>query len=367
MSQRNLEDTQNLLRSIQKAMMAKSSTVRGQWNSITLLEKISQVQFARRLNVFGITASNIEVAQLFYYLGIKQNSLGFNEFMTLMETDPASLGPKSRRLMQSKDIEHETLRSYEDDLNKYCRRTTTLTPSSQTRNTFASDLTQKSTRKITRPFTTSTAQIPKSSRRQKNAIKTNAKRSNANYDDESNYAANNKNQYDESQYYNDDDHQNLSGVQNGSVTFSYEPCKTILERSLPRDRSTKQAREATLRSFSNTSIQRQYYDATDPSKFTREDGTPVKELVTQISDIAYTAWPNSWTCFLKWRDPHHDLLDANDLRNGLKHDNNLVISQAEAQRVIDAYGGPMNHSTFAVMLHDGSHFNPNNSIHFGDD
>lgn len=361
----NLEVIQNLLRNFQKIMKEKESTIRGQWNCLTLLEKLSQVQLCRRMNLFGVSASNIEVAQLFYYLGIKKNSMDYNDFINLMETNPDSLGPKTRRISQTKDIEHETLKAYENDYNKYCRRTTTLrslfTAPGPTRGSYASEQTQKTTTKAARPFTASTTQYPKNnnsrkSRKQNDVIRANPNRSNA-IDEEDQYNAHND-QYNDDQYYSREDHHNCcSNTLGNSGTFSYEPCRTCLDRSLPRDLTTKQAREATLRSFSNTSIQRQEYDGVDVSKtLNRDSGIPVIAIVRKISEIAYTNYPSSWACFLKWRDPHHDLLDANDLRTGLKHDNNLVLCQADAQKVIDKYGGPMNHSTFAVMLHDGSQF-----------
>ena len=351
MSENNLEEIQNLLRNIQKVMMAKAATVRGQWNSITCLEKISQVQLARRLNSLGINATNIEVSQLFYYLGIKRTGLGFNDFITLMETDPSSLGPKTRKISQKNDIEHETLRAYEDDYNTYCRRTVAFTPSIQTRN---------SSKKITRPFTskgTNNSSQLRSSRRQKNANRPsiNTKYTEPDEQEENIYASTNDNN-------NDNPVEDV-------ITFSYEPCKTILERSLPRNSISNRTRNATLQSFSNTAIQRQFYDGTDAVDASNQEaaaGMTIKELVTKISESAYVLCKNSRECFYKWRDPHHEQLDATDLRNGLKHDNKVEISQADAQRVIDRYGGPMNLSTFAIMLHDGSHFNPNKSFGYDD-
>lgn len=359
MSENNISDIQNLLCNFQKAMKAKASTVRGQWNSITCLEKISQVQLCRRLNDFGITATNNDVAQLFYYLGIRKNGLGFTDFISLMETDPSSLGPKTRRfskIEQSKDLlEHQTLRSYEDDLNKYCRRTANYTPSIQTR------ASQKNTKKITRPYT-----APKSSN---NSYQTKTPRKQKNSNRPNIYSNQLDQDYNEDDQYVSREDQPISSNQlEDAVTFTYEPCKSILERSLPRDKSSRQSREATLKTFSNTAIQRQYYDGTDTvHSFNNNDsGMSLRELVTLISDVAYTACKNSKECFLRWRDPHHDLLDAGDLRRGLKKDNKQEISQADAQRVIDKYGGPMTLSTFSVMLHDGSHFNPNKSFGYDD-
>lgn len=369
MSQNGIEEIQNLLRKFQNAMKAKSSTVRGQWNSVTCLEKLSQAQLARRMNVFGVNATNNDVAQIFYYIGVKKNSMDFNDFITLMETDPESLGAKSRSMSRTKGIEHETLRAFENDYNKYCRRTGAFTPSVQTRTSFNTDLTQPKAKKIARPFTTTGTQITRESnygtqftkkRKQKNVIKTKINHGDGNINEENNnfsYDDDGQN-YTESYDDNHHHHHNCSNTLGGSGTFSYETCKTCMERSLPFDKSTKKATETTLRSFSNSSIQRQDYDGTDPLKtLNRSSGISMNDLVSTISDIAYTSCPSSWACFLKWRDPHHDLLDANDLRNGLKRENKLVISQADAQRVIDKYGGPMNHSTFAVMLHDGSQFN----------
>lgn len=344
MSETNLEQIQNLLRSFQKTMTSKSSTVRGQWNKITCLEKISPVQFARKLNSFGINTTNIEVTELFSYFGIKKTGLGFTDFISIMETDPSTLGPKTRRL-NSQVNEHETLRAFEDDFNKYCRRTKAYTPTIQT---------QSRSKKITRPNIPSKgingSSNPRSSRRQKNS---NRPSMYSNYEEPNN----DSNNYEENIY------ENTTDNNNDIVTFTYEPCKTVLERSLPRN---SLSRDATLKSFSNTAIQRQFYDGTvGPEKANDEyGGTTIKELVTKISDSAYILCKNSRECYYKWRDPHHDQLDATDLVKGLKHDNNVEMSLADAQRVIDRYGGPMNLSTFSVMLHDGSHFNPNKSLKF---
>lgn len=389
MNESSLEDIQNLLRKFQKKMMTKSTTVRGQWNCVTCLKKLSQVQLARRMNVFGINATVSEVAQLFHYMGFKKNSMNFEDFMNLMEVDPALLGTNTKSLSQPKELfEHETMREYENDYNNYCRNTTNYIPSASTRGSYAFDQTNRKTKKSSRPFTASTSQISKNSdfnsksnrsRKQNDVIRSNKNRSNTNSDDDDRYNEQEDHYTQQDDQYthqdnhheheHDHDHDNdndYSSTLGSSGTFSYEPCRTCLERSLPRTVSSKKTREATLRSFSSSSIQRQEYDGTDPLKsITQNSGTPLRTLVRKISDIAYAAHPSSWSCFLKWRDPHHDLLDANDLRNGLKYADNYIITKAEAQKVIDKYGGPMNHSTFAEMLHDGSQFNT--SKPFNDD
>lgn len=339
----NLERIQELLRNFQKTMQAKNSTVRGQWNSLTLMEKISQVQLARRMNLFGVQATNEELAQLFYCMGFKNNSMGYNDFITLMETDPSQLSPKTRKISQKTGFEHQTLHAYENDYNKYCRRTATFTPSATTRQqSFQSDLTTKKVKKVTRPFTASktsnNSNHPINPKKAKNVIRNSPK--DEFYDD---------------QYQENSNEHTKSCHCFDSGTFSYEPCHTCLDKTLPKDKSNKQMREATLRSFSNTSIQRQSYDGIDVSKvLSRDSGISTKDWIAKISDIAYTNHPNSMSCFLKWRDSHHDLLDANDLRNGLKYENNITISMADAQKIIEKYGGPMNQSTFNVMLHDGN-------------
>lgn len=365
MNENNLEDIQNLLRRFQKKMMTKSTTVRGQWNCVTCLKNISQVQLARRMNVLGINATMSEVAQLFHYMGFRKNSMNFDDFMNLMEVDPASLGTQSpRSLSQPKDLfEHETMREYENDYNTYCKGTTNYKPTSRTLDSTTSRRDNKKTKKVSRPFTASTSQISRNtynnntdynttqtnrSRKQDDVIRTTKNRSNTNFDDEDIYNL-------EDNQTHDHDHSNTIG--NGT-TFSYEPCRTCLERSLPRTISSQKTREATLQSFSSSSIQRQEYDGTEPLKrITRDTGVPMRTLIRKISEICYAQSPSTWLCFLKWRDHHHDLLDANDLRNGLKYTSNYIITQADAQKVIDRYGGPMNHSVFAEMIHDGSPFN----------
>lgn len=367
MTENDLEEIQNLLRRFQKKMMTKATTVRGQWNCVTCLKNLSQVQLARRMNVFGINATMNDVAQIFHYMGFKKNTMNFEDFINLMEADPDLLGTKSRSISQPTDIlDHESMYEYKKDLNRYCRSTTNFAPSRQSQGSYTPDQTPRRTKKSSKTFKSAKSQISKNSdfdtqttrsKKQDDVIRTNKNRSNTNSDDDDhNYHQDDNYEEDHDQYHNHD----YSGTM-GDGTFSYEPCRTCLERSLPRTTSSKKIRDATLQSFSSSSIQRQEYDGTNKA-FTRDTGTPLKTLVRKICEIAYAAHPSTWSCFLKWRDPHHDLLDADDLRNGLKYAENYIITKAEAQKVIDRYGGPMNHSTFAEMLHDGSQFNTTSTL-----
>lgn len=369
MHENNLENIQNLLRRFQKKMMTKATTVRGQWNCVTCLKNLSQVQLARRMNVFGINATMSEVAQLFHYMGFRKNTMSFDDFMNLMEVDPELLGTQTKSLSPKKELfEHETMREYENDVNRYCRNTSTLPTPSQTRNLNTTNRKKKKTGN-TRPFISSNSDnlspTNKSNKKKGELIRSNKNQSNSD-DEPNNYNNTNdthdynntNNEENTTNYYNDSNYNQSHDQECSYGTFSYEPCRTCLERSLSRTVPSKKMRDATLKSFSSSSIQRQEYDGEDKLKtLTYSNGTPLRTLVRKISEIAYSAHPSSWSCFLKWRDPHHDLLDADDLRNGLKYAENYIITKADAEKVIDRYGGPMNHSTFAVMLHDGSQFN----------
>lgn len=155
---------------------------------------------------------------------------------------------------------------------------------------------------------------------------------------------------------------NLRSLQRNSETaknydlnegeHSYYTCKTIRDREqnvLPISDIR------TMESLSNTSIQRQKYDGPITDRKSFKTKTSLKKTLAIISDVAYATDPNSWNCFLRWRDPTKDTIDAQILFNALQRDQKVNLSLSDVQNVIDKYG-PLNQSTFKLMLTEGARY-----------
>jgi hypothetical protein len=61
------------------------------------------------------------------------------------------------------------------------------------------------------------------------------------------------------------------------------------------------------------------------------------------------------TQLMRWKGPHA-LLDANDIRDGLARDANILVPLRDLQVIVAQYGGTMNLSAFVRMLGDGAKF-----------
>ncbi|OHS98199.1 hypothetical protein TRFO_09080 [Tritrichomonas foetus] len=106
---------------------------------------------------------------------------------------------------------------------------------------------------------------------------------------------------------------------------------------------------ASSRSSTSQQMKPEYEDAEQIS------GVGLKKLISMISEHVYNAYPNSKTCYHKWRGMHNGL-EAGDLRDGLAKDGKILISLDDAQKIISKYGGPLTLSTFARLLSDGTRF-----------
>lgn len=91
------------------------------------------------------------------------------------------------------------------------------------------------------------------------------------------------------------------------------------------------------------------------------EGLTPNQLIELISKQVSRLYRGSKQCFTKWRGPKHDFLDANDIRDGLARDANILIPLSDLQVIVNQYKGPMTMSTFVRMLGDGSRFALNNS------
>ena len=84
-------------------------------------------------------------------------------------------------------------------------------------------------------------------------------------------------------------------------------------------------------------------------------GLSLQNMISMISEHVYNAYPNSKTCYHKWRGFHNNL-EASDLRDGLAKDGNILITLEDAKNIIAKYGGPLSLSAFARLLSDGTKF-----------
>lgn len=93
----------------------------------------------------------------------------------------------------------------------------------------------------------------------------------------------------------------------------------------------------------------------------RVEGLTPNQLIELISKQVSRVSRGSRQCYAKWRGSTHDYLDANDLRDGLARDANILVPLRDLQLVIRQYGGPMTMSSFVRMLGDGGKFAESNS------
>ena len=93
----------------------------------------------------------------------------------------------------------------------------------------------------------------------------------------------------------------------------------------------------------------------------RVEGLTPNQLIELISKQVSRLYRGSKQCFTRWRGSKHDFLDANDIRDGLARDANILVPLSDLQVIVNQYKGPMAMSTFVRMLGDGSRFALNNS------
>lgn len=110
---------QTILTDFQKRMRKNGVTNKAIWAAFTSLPSISTVQFARRLNSYGITVTNREVSSLWKYVGIKTNSMNYDDFVKIMQASPSSL-PSSARTKKRSSVNLSP--EYEQESDDYNQR-----------------------------------------------------------------------------------------------------------------------------------------------------------------------------------------------------------------------------------------------------
>jgi hypothetical protein len=96
----------------------------------------------------------------------------------------------------------------------------------------------------------------------------------------------------------------------------------------------------------------------------RLEGLSQGHIIELISRQVARTSRGSRDCYIKWRGAH-ELLDANDIRDGMAKDGNMVIPLKDLQTIIDGYGGPMTMSGFVRMLGDGAKYVEKNTASGG--
>lgn len=92
----------------------------------------------------------------------------------------------------------------------------------------------------------------------------------------------------------------------------------------------------------------------------RVSGLTPNQYIELISKQVSRISRGSKQCYAKWRGGHN-LLDANDIRDGLAKDANILVPLRDIEMIVNHYGGPMNMSTFVRMLADGTRYAEQNS------
>lgn len=97
------------------------------------------------------------------------------------------------------------------------------------------------------------------------------------------------------------------------------------------------------------------FDADKCKNAERIFGLPLPQLIEVVSKHVARSFKSSKAAFGKWRGKN-DFLNAQDLRNGLARDCDILITREDANSIVQQYGGPMNMSSFVRFLSDGSKY-----------
>jgi hypothetical protein len=92
----------------------------------------------------------------------------------------------------------------------------------------------------------------------------------------------------------------------------------------------------------------------------RVEGLTTSQLIALLSKKVSQVSRGSRQVYMRWKGPH-DLLDANDIRDGLARDVNILVPLRDLNVIVGQYGGPMNVSAFVRMLGDGGKFAEQNA------
>lgn len=95
------------------------------------------------------------------------------------------------------------------------------------------------------------------------------------------------------------------------------------------------------------------FNADDCTSAERVSGLAPAQLVELISTQVSKNFKGGRQAFVKWRGKD-ETLSANDIRNGLARDANIVVPLRDINVIVNQYGGPLSLSSFVRMLSDGS-------------
>ena len=81
-------------------------------------------------------------------------------------------------------------------------------------------------------------------------------------------------------------------------------------------------------------------------------GLSSEQLKSLIEKHVSQCSKSAKVCYNKWRGSH-ELMTANDLRDGLARDANIVVPYQDIEMILQQYGGPLSLSSFVRMISDG--------------
>jgi hypothetical protein len=100
--------------------------------------------------------------------------------------------------------------------------------------------------------------------------------------------------------------------------------------------------------------------ADDISTAKRVDGLTTAQLIDLIGKHVSRIARSSKQVYAKWKGPH-DLLTAEDIRDGLARDADVIIPLRDTQVIVSQYGGPLSLSSFVRLLGDGAKYGEQNT------
>jgi hypothetical protein len=92
----------------------------------------------------------------------------------------------------------------------------------------------------------------------------------------------------------------------------------------------------------------------------RVEGLTTSQLIALLSKKVSQVSRGSKQAYTRWKGGNA-LLDANNIRDGLARDANILVPLRDLQVIVTQYGGPMGMSAFVRMLGDGAKFAEQNS------
>lgn len=295
----DIQQIKSVVTSIQKIMQQRGYSTQTQWDDLTITPSpvLPKTAFLQRLSLYGLNLSNNEVKSLWNYFDIQPFSIRYEDFENIMSATFPS--------------------AFRDDYQSSYN---------------SSDFRQ------TRPYTTQSQRTNYQSTTQRERSVSSRRQNSTNFNPQSNQQ--------------DLIRKRSHDPEDDGYDHNYYTCKSIKEREI---RTMPLSDIRTLDSLSNSSIQRQNFDGPKTQRKTFKGRNSLKRTLATISDAAYAIDPTSWSCFLRWRDPTKDTIDAQDLINAIEKDQKIVLNLADVQKVIDKYG-PLNQMTFKLMITEGAKY-----------